>query len=146
MGLCEVNNIYVVADWRAVWSIVVVAENAEAFADSYGTLLHVDDENLFTSTTNTTLAAIFTNGDFTPAELKHLAQMASAGMARAIVPAFTTADGDTIYAISVGADADKVRASLDAVGALSASLLEEAIADAVRSASISEQEYLKMVD
>ena len=146
VGVAVVLNSYgdIYSDGRKIAGMLT--PDRSAFADSYGTLLHVDDENLFTSTTNTTLAAIFTNGDFTPAELKHLAQMASAGMARAIVPAFTTADGDTIYAISVGADADKVRANLDAVGALSASLLKEAIADAVRSASISEQEYLKMVD
>ena len=67
--------------------------------------------------------------------MKHLARMAAAGMARAIRPAFTTADGDTVYAISVGEE--KVAGvSLDAAGALAATLLEEAIADAVRSAAI----------
>lgn len=107
----------------------------KAFADSYETLLQVTAGNLFTSTTNTTLAAVFTNGDFTPAELKHLAQMASAGMARSIRPAFTSADGDTVYALSVGEENERVAgASIDAAGALAASLLEEAVADAVRSA------------
>lgn len=105
--------------------------DGKAFADSYETLLQVTDENLFTG--NTTLAAVFTNGDFTPAQLRHLAQMAAAGMARAIRPAFTTADGDTIYALSVGPEADRIPASLDAAGALAATLLEEAIADAVHS-------------
>ena len=60
-------------------------------------------------------------------------------------PAFTSADGDTIYAISVGKKADKVDANLDAVGALAATLLEEALADAVRSSTISEAEYLEKV-
>jgi L-aminopeptidase/D-esterase-like protein len=108
-------------------------------SDSYTMLLQTAEENLFISTpsgtTNTTLVAIFTNGDFTPAQLKHLSQMASAGLARSISPAFTTADGDTVYAISVGADEEKVPANLNAVGALSACLVEEAIADAVYSAS-----------
>jgi L-aminopeptidase/D-esterase-like protein len=72
--------------------------------------------------------------------------MASAGLARSIVPSFTTADGDTVYAISVGPDADKVTASLDAIGALSATLIEMAIADAVHSAQINEQDFLKMVN
>lgn len=103
-----------------------------AFADSFQTLLQATGDNLFTSTTNTTLAAVFTNGDFTPAQLKHLARMAAAGMARAIRPAFTTADGDTVYAVSVGPDSDRVTASLDATGALAATLLEEAISAAVR--------------
>lgn len=109
-------------------------------SDSYTTLLQTAEENLFISTpsgtTNTTLVAVFTNGDFSPAQLKHLAQMASAGLARSINPAFTTADGDTVYAISVGKDTDKVTANLNAVGALSATLVEEAIADAVRSAGM----------
>jgi L-aminopeptidase/D-esterase-like protein len=106
--------------------------------DSYTTLLQTAEENLFISTpsgtTNTTLVAVFTNGDFSPAQLKHLSQMASAGLARSICPAFTTADGDTVYSISIGPDADKVTANLNAVGALSASLVEEAIADAIYSA------------
>lgn len=112
----------------------MLAPDGKGFADSYQALLQITGSNLFTSTTNTTLAAVFTNGDFTPAELKHLARMAAAGMARAIQPAFSTADGDTIYAISVGPEADRVSASLDAAGALAATLLEEAIADAVHSA------------
>lgn len=106
--------------------------------DSYTTLLQTAEENLFISTpsgtTNTTLVAVFTNGDFSPAQLKHLSQMASAGLSRSISPAFTTADGDTVYSISIGTDADKVTANLNAVGALSASLVEEAIADAIYSA------------
>ena len=117
-----------------------IAGMQSAEADSYTTLLQTAEENLFVSTpsgtTNTTLVAVFTNGDFSPAQLKHLAQMASAGLARSINPAFTTADGDTVYALSVGKDTDKVTAQLDAVGALTATLVEEAIADAVRSAGI----------
>lgn len=117
-----------------------IAGMQSAKADSYTTLLQTAEENLFVSTpsgtTNTTLVAVFTNGDFSPAQLKHLAQMASAGLARSINPAFTTADGDTVYALSVGKDTDKVTAQLDAVGALTATLVEEAIADAVRSAGI----------
>lgn len=64
----------------------------------------------------------------------------------AIAPVFTTADSDTVYAISVGPDAEKVPASLDAVGALSARLTEEAVADAVRSAQMPEQAFMKMIN
>ena len=102
------------------------------FGDSEETLLRTVGGNLFTSTTNTTLAAVFTNGLFSPAELKHVVRMASAGMARGIRPAFTSADGDTIYAIAVGEEAERVAASPDVAGAVAATLLEEAIADAVR--------------
>ena len=124
----------------------MLTPDRSAFADSYASLLHAAEDNLFTSTTNTTLVAVFTNGDFTSAQLKHLARMASAGLARCIVPVFTTADGDTVYAISVGPDEDKVAANLDAVGALSASLIEAAIADAIHSSQVNEPEFLKMVN
>jgi len=117
-----------------------------AFADSYTSLLNTAGNNLFTSTTNTTLVAVFTNGDFTPAELKHLAYMASTGLARGINPVFTSADGDTVYAVSIGPDQEKVSAGIDAVGALSATLIEEAIADAVRSSQVSEQEFIRRVE
>lgn len=117
----------------------------KSFADSYETLLQATGDNLFTSTTNTTLAAVFTNGNFTPSALKHLARMASAALARCIRPVFTSADGDTVYAVSVGEDADKVEAHPDVVGALAVTLLEEAIADAVRSASVDEAVFLQKV-
>ena len=124
----------------------MLTPDRSAFADAHTSLLQASGDNLFTSTTNTTLVAVFTNGDFTPAQLKHLARMASAGLARSIVPVFTTADGDTVYAISVGSDGEKVAANLDAVGALSASLIEEAIADAVHSAHVDEADFLRMVN
>ena len=123
----------------------MLTPDRSAFADAYASLLHSAGNNLFTSTTNTTLVAVFTNGDFTPSQLKHLARMASAGLARSISPTFTTADGDTVYAVSVGPDEEKVAANLDAVGALSATLIEEAIADAVHSAQVNEPDFLKMV-
>ena len=116
-----------------------------AFADSYEALLRVAEENLFTATTNTTLVAVFTNGRFTSAQLKHLAQMTSAGLARSINPIFTTADGDTVYAVSIGPEEEKITANLSAVGALSAQLLQEAITNAILSSQMSEQEFLKMV-
>jgi L-aminopeptidase/D-esterase-like protein len=71
--------------------------------------------------------------------------MASAGMARSINPVFTGADGDTIYGISVGEKADKVNANVEVAGALAATLLEEAIADAVCSSVVSEEEFLQKV-
>lgn len=123
----------------------MLTPDRSAFADSYEKILRTAEDNLFTSTTNTTLVAVFTNGRFTPAQLKHLAQMSSAGLARSINPIFTTADGDTIYAISIGPDDEKIAANLDAAGALSAQLVQEAIADAIRSSQMSEKEFLKML-
>ena len=55
------------------------------------------------------------------------------GLARSINPIFTTADGDTVYAVSIGPEEEKITANLSAVGALSAQLLQEAITDAIES-------------
>jgi len=142
IGVAVVLNSYgdVYADGKKIAGMLT--PDRSAFADSYETLLRIAEENLFTSTTNTTLVAVFTNGLFTPAQLKHLAQMTSAGLARCINPTFTTADGDTVYAISVGPEDEKIAANLNAAGALSAQLLKEAISDAIFSSQMSEEEFL----
>lgn len=124
----------------------MLTPDRSAWADSFEALLHTAGGNLFTSTTNTTLAAVFTNADLSPAELKQVTQMASCGLARGIHPVFTTADGDTVYALSVGPDEEKVSVGVDIVGALSAALLEEAIVDAVQAARLSEDEFRKQVN
>jgi len=52
--------------------------------------------------TNTTIAAVATNVELTKAQATKVAQMAHDGMARAILPAHTMFDGDTIFALSTG--------------------------------------------
>ncbi len=85
-------------------------------------------ENKFTG--NTTLAVIVTNADFDKTRLCKIAGMAQDGMARSIRPVHTSADGDTVYAVSVG----EVRADQDLVGSLAAEVLSEAITRAVYAA------------
>ncbi len=85
-------------------------------------------ENKFTG--NTTLGVILTNAAFTKAQLCKIAGMAHDGYARSIRPVHTTADGDSIYAVSVGS----VPADQDLVGALAAEVMSEAILRAVSSA------------
>ena len=111
------------------------------FQDAAETLFATQPRNLFTG--NTTLVAVFTNGDFDTAALKKIANMSTAGFARAIRPVFTMADGDTIYAVSVGKD--KVAANVNVAGTLAADLVEEAIRDAVVSSKIPEEEFLKNI-
>lgn len=69
--------------------------------------------------------------------------MSSAGFARAIRPVFTMADGDTIYAVSVGKD--QVAANVNVAGTLAADLVEEAMRDAVLSSKIPDEEFLKNI-
>ena len=85
-------------------------------------------ENKFVS--NTTLAVVITNAAFDKTRLCKIAGMAHDGFARSINPVHTSADGDSIYAVSVG----NVEADQDLVGALSAEVVSEAIIRAVENA------------
>jgi L-aminopeptidase/D-esterase-like protein len=51
---------------------------------------------------NTTIGVVATNRTLTQAECTHLARVAHDGLARAIVPAHTRFDGDTIFFLSTG--------------------------------------------
>lgn len=84
--------------------------------------------NIFTG--NTTIGAIVTNGAFTKPEMNKIASMAHNGYARAIRPVHTTADGDSIYAVSVGHE----KADLNAVGTLAAYVMGKAIGRGVCAA------------
>ena len=81
--------------------------------------------------TNTTLVAAATNADFTKVELHRVAQRMHDGMARAIMPSHTSYDGDATFALSCGT----VKADLDLVAEIAASLTAEAIRRAVRAAT-----------
>ena len=85
-------------------------------------------ENKFTG--NTTIAVIITNAAFSKAQLCKIAGMGHDGFARSIRPVHTSADGDSIYAVSVG----EVQADQDLVGTLGAEVLSEAIIRAVENA------------
>lgn len=103
-----------------------------AFADSEEALFRTCEtraDNLFTG--NTTIGAIMTNTAFSKAQLSKIAAMAQNGLARTIRPVHTTADGDTVYALSSGT----LRANLDAVGTLAAHVMARAIVTAATSAT-----------
>lgn len=91
--------------------------------------------------TNTTLAAIFTNAQFNEGEMNKIAAMARSGLARSISPVNTMADGDTIYAFSLG----EVKADLNIVGVLAARVLSEGIKKAVTQEDFSEEAYRNLV-
>ncbi len=80
-------------------------------------------------TGNTTIGAIVTNGAFTKAEMSKIAAMTRNAYARCICPVGTMADGDTIYAASVG----HVAADVNVAGTLAADVMQKAILRAVRS-------------
>ena len=81
--------------------------------------------------TNTVLGVVATNVKFSKAELTKVAQMAQNGVARAVVPAHTLYDGDTVFALSTGSH-DGVEVTV--VGALAAQLMGQAIVNGVLQA------------
>jgi L-aminopeptidase/D-esterase-like protein len=81
---------------------------------------------------NTTIGVVATNAQLTKAEATKVAQMAQDGLARAIYPAHTPMDGDTLFALATGSFLDDV--NLAVLGALAADATAEAILSAVRNA------------
>ena len=106
------------------------------FADSRRIMLegYNQIETLFsqrdTTATNTTIGAVITNGKFDKAHMKKIAAMASNGIVRTICPVNTTADGDSMYAMSVG----EVHAEVSLTGTVAAYVVEQAVRRAVQSA------------
>jgi L-aminopeptidase/D-esterase-like protein len=82
---------------------------------------------------NTTLGVVATNATLTKAEATKVAQMAQDGLARAIYPAHTPADGDTVFSLATGTFSGA--ASVSTIGALAADMIAEAIVRAVRAAT-----------
>ncbi|MBQ7488277.1 MAG: P1 family peptidase [Clostridia bacterium] len=79
---------------------------------------------------NTTIGVVLTNAGLGKTALCKVAGLAHNGYARAIRPVHTSADGDSIYAMSLG----NVPADSDLVGTLAADVMAEAILQAVYAA------------
>jgi L-aminopeptidase/D-esterase-like protein len=74
---------------------------------------------------NTTIAVVATNARLTKTEINRVALMADDGLARAISPAHTMGDGDTVFALATGRWTGQPDPSI--IGALAAEVLAEAI-------------------
>jgi len=86
---------------------------------------------------NTTLAVVACNADASTSECRRIAMMAQDGIARAIRPAHTPFDGDTVFAVATGSV--KLQAQMRAlqiarIGAAAADCLARAIARGVHAA------------
>lgn len=79
---------------------------------------------------NTVIAVVATNARFDKAQATKVAQMAHDGLARAVRPAHTMLDGDTIFALATG----QKKADVSTVGAYAAEVLAQAIVRAVQAA------------
>lgn len=131
-AIVAVNALGDVYDWKTGMQIAGLrTEDGKHLRSSAEVLYERIEpaENKFTA--NTTIGAIITNAAFDKTRLCKIAGMAHNGYARAIRPVHTSADGDSIFALSTG----NVAADMDLVGTLSADVMAEAIIRAVRAAN-----------
>ena len=130
-AVVAVNALGDIYDWKTGKKIAgLLAEDRKTFRSTEELMYASTEivENKFTG--NTTIGVIITNGKFEKASLCKIAGMAHDGYARSIRPVHTTADWDSIYAVSVG----DVEADQDLTGVLAAEVMSEAIIRAVMSA------------
>lgn len=138
-ALAVVNAVGDIFNYRTGEKIAgVLDKNREKFSS-------IEDEMylsyLSESMENTTLGVVFTNAKFNQAQMSKVASMTRAGFARSINPVSTMADGDTIYAVSLG----DIIADINLVGALSANVMSRAIEDAINSSSMEDIEFLEKI-
>ncbi len=87
-----------------------------------------EQKNLFQG--NTTIGTVITNAKLTKAQANKIASMAHNGYARAIRPAHTMVDGDTVFVMATGDQ----EADVNVVGLLATRVVEEAIIRGVQKA------------
>ncbi len=78
---------------------------------------------------NTTIGIIATNAKLSKGEGNKTAQLAQNALARRIVPAHTSFDGDTIFVMATG----EIESDLTLVGILAVEAMEKAIINAIKS-------------
>jgi L-aminopeptidase/D-esterase-like protein len=93
---------------------------------------------------NTTLVVVATNAILDKAECKRTASAAHAGLARALNPSHTLADGDTVFCLATGAVA--LDRSSEAARQMSLISLQSAAADVVRLAILDGVASARTVD
>ncbi|MCX6497463.1 MAG: P1 family peptidase [Arthrobacter sp.] len=112
--------------------------NANGAADPEPGSVRLSDEGASTRRVsdlpplNTTLVVVATNAVLDKAECKRTASAAHAGLARALNPSHTLADGDTVFCLATGAVA--LDRSTEAARQVSLITLQSAAADVVRLA------------
>ena len=132
-AIVAVNSVGDIID-PATGSVIAGVRTADgrSLADAR-VLLRTDPSNEPDSGANTTIGVVATNATLTKAEATKVAQMAQDGLARAIYPAHTPGDGDTVFSLAMGTFSGT--ASVSTIGALAADVMAEAIIRAVRAAT-----------
>jgi L-aminopeptidase/D-esterase-like protein len=113
----------------------VRTEDGKRLADARLLIRSQLSPNASAAGANTTIAVVATNAKLTKVQASRMALMADDGLARAINPAHTPADGDTVFALATGRWDGQ--ADVGTIGALAAEALSEAIVRAATQATAS---------
>lgn len=124
------ENGKIVAGARAI-SIDKAAQ--PEFTDTLATMKSFIGKTIlqFSSMHNTVIGVVATNARLTKEEANNVAQMAQDGLARAVRPAHTMFDGDTIFTLATG----RKKADVNVIGAFAAECVATAIIRATQKAT-----------
>jgi L-aminopeptidase/D-esterase-like protein len=106
------------------------SSRSDELADTLSVMRSTVGKTVLRFASSTIIGVVATNGHLTKEQANKVAQMAQDGVARAIRPAHTLFDGDTLFALATG----EKRADVNLVGAYAAEVVAEAIARAARAA------------
>jgi L-aminopeptidase/D-esterase-like protein len=122
----------IIAGARTVKAVPITLGAPGYFADTLATMKTFAGRMIegLSMRSNTVIGVVATNAKLTKPEANKMAQMAQDGLARAIRPAHTMLDGDTIFALATG----QKKADVSLVGAFAAEAFAEACVRAVRAA------------
>lgn len=141
-AVVAVNSLGDIYDWKNGQKIAgLLNEEKDGFRDTLEVMCQSIESKENKFITNTAIGIVITNADFQKTQLCKIASTAQNGYARSIRPVHTSADGDSIYAVSVG----HVQADQDLTAELAAYAMSEAIKRAVKSAD-SAYGYVAMKD
>jgi L-aminopeptidase/D-esterase-like protein len=126
------NTNRIIAGARSVQRGPIKIGATHEFADTLATMRGFIGRTVmgFVARTNTVIGVVATNAKLSKEETNKVAQMAHDGLARAIRPAHTLYDGDTIFALATG----NKKADVNIVGAYAAEVFAQAIVRSVKTA------------
>jgi L-aminopeptidase/D-esterase-like protein len=125
-AIAVVNALGDVIDPRT-GAIIAGARSEDGFADTLQVMRQFQAMTS-ASSSNTVIGVVATNAKLSKEEANKVAQMAQDGLARAVRPAHTMYDGDTIFVLSTG----EIKADVNLIGAFAAEVFAEAIVRSVR--------------
>ncbi len=131
-ALMAVNAVGNIIDERGQILAGLRSADGDGFLPMLGVMARLMSEASQTAPgENTVIGVVTTNGRLSKAHTHKVAQMAHDGIARAVNPAHTMFDGDTIFALATG----ELPADATLVGAFAAEMVAQSIRRAVKTAT-----------